>query len=285
IWQEGQKGKGSGTIDENKSELNRRMPFQHAAVSKLIYAFWLNGPTRAEVKVRQEKFSSVPDNLVALVCNALEAAIKDHLHASANNALNLQFLNKIYAPKWDDLMTLLEEIHNLSPAGYASMKSLIWARVRQVLGRVAKIKEDEKVRGLDEEGALSNPKNDIPFDDLAVDEVQVEDDVDTEGEHDELESHKEGPSGAVKSGAAVGDQGKEGTRESPVEVEGQEPMSTMTPASSSQGTTAQAIDLGDLAGSPKSASANKELVGNGMVSQVIEGAASSNNPGDKEGTL
>lgn len=74
----------------------------------------------------------------------------------------------------------------------------------------AKIKEDEKVRGLDEEGTLSNPKNDIPFDDLAVDEVQVEDEVDTEGEHDELESHKDGPSGAVKSGAAVGDQGKEG---------------------------------------------------------------------------
>ncbi|EPS96703.1 hypothetical protein FOMPIDRAFT_1053066 [Fomitopsis schrenkii] len=200
VWQEGQKGKGSGTIDENKSKLNRCMPFQHAAVLKLIYMFWLNGPMRAEVEVRQEKFSGVPDNLVALVCNALEAAIKDHLQASANNALDLQFSNKIYTPKWDDLMTLLEEIHNLSLAGYASMKSLIWAQ----------IKEDEKVRRLDEEGPLSNPKNNIPFDDLAVDEVQVEDDVDTEGEHNKLESHKEGPSGAVKPGAAVGDQGKEG---------------------------------------------------------------------------
>lgn len=55
-------------------------------------------------------------------------------------------------------------------------------------------------------------------------------------------------------------------------------------ASSSQGAAAQAIDLGDLAGSPKSASANKELVGDDMA-EVIEGAASSNNPGDEEGTL
>ena len=94
------------------------MPFQHPAISKLIYAFWFSGQTQAEVNARREKFSVVPDNLIALVYNAvspswsgsvgvysllhhkqLEAALKDHLQASAGNALDLQFSNKIYAPK------------------------------------------------------------------------------------------------------------------------------------------------------------------------------------------
>ena len=80
--------------------------------------FWFSGQTQAEVNARREKFSVVPDNLIALVCNAvslllsglvgvysllhhkqLEAALKDHLQASADNVLDLQFLNKIYAPK------------------------------------------------------------------------------------------------------------------------------------------------------------------------------------------
>ena len=73
---------------------------------------------QAEVNARREKFSVVPDNLIALVCNAvspswsgsvgvysllhhkqLEAALKDHLQASTGNVLDLQFSNKIYAPK------------------------------------------------------------------------------------------------------------------------------------------------------------------------------------------
>ena len=94
------------------------MPFQHPTISKLIYAFWFRGQTQAEVNARREKFSIVPDNLITLVCNVvslswsgsvgvysllhpkqLEAALKDHLQASAGNALDLQFSNKIYAPK------------------------------------------------------------------------------------------------------------------------------------------------------------------------------------------
>ena len=96
------------------------MPFQHPGVSKLIYAFWFSGSSGgyAELRAPRDKFSAMPDNLIALVCNAvspswsgsvgvysllhhkqLEAALKDHLQASAGNALDLQFSNKIYAPK------------------------------------------------------------------------------------------------------------------------------------------------------------------------------------------
>ncbi|KAI0727093.1 hypothetical protein C8Q72DRAFT_796127 [Fomitopsis betulina] len=188
VWVDGQRGNKSSYVDSaeastemSESKLNTRMPFQHPAISKLIYAFWFSGQTQAEVNARREKFSVVPDNLIALVCNALEAALKDHLQASAGNALDLQFSNKIYAPKWDDLMTLLEGIQSLSPAGYQSMKTVIWGRIN------AKLKEDEKVHGLEEESSPGRPTNRIPFHDLATNEVDV-DDLNLDG--GELARHK-----------------------------------------------------------------------------------------------
>ncbi|KAI0733242.1 hypothetical protein C8Q72DRAFT_935146 [Fomitopsis betulina] len=188
VWVDGQRGNKRSYVDSaeastemSESKLNTRMPFQHPAISKLIYAFWFSGQTQAEVNARREKFSVVPDNLIALVCNALEAALKDHLQASAGNALDLQFSNKIYAPKWDDLMTLFEGIQSLSPAGYQSMKTVIWGRIN------AKLKEDEKVHGLEEESSPGRPTNRIPFHDLATNEVDV-DDLNLDG--GELARHK-----------------------------------------------------------------------------------------------
>ncbi|KAI0727565.1 hypothetical protein C8Q72DRAFT_886425 [Fomitopsis betulina] len=188
VWVDGQRGNKSSYVDSaeastemSESKLNTRMPFQHPAISKLIYAFWFSGQTQAEVNTRREKFSVVPDNLIALVCNALEAALKDHLQASAGNALDLQFSNKIYAPKWDDLMMLLEGIQSLSPVGYQSMKTVIWGRIN------AKLKEDEKVHGLEEESSPGRPTNHIPFHDLATNEVDV-DDLNLDGS--ELARHK-----------------------------------------------------------------------------------------------
>ena len=32
--------------------------------------------------------------------------------------------------RWDELMTLLEGIKTLSPAGYQSMKTVIWGRIK-----------------------------------------------------------------------------------------------------------------------------------------------------------
>ncbi|KAI0726200.1 hypothetical protein C8Q72DRAFT_887945 [Fomitopsis betulina] len=188
VWVDGQRGNKSSYVDSaeastemSESKLNTRMPFQHPAISKLIYAFWFSGQMQAEVNARREKFSVVPDNLIALVCNALEAALKDHLQASAGNVLDLQFSNKIYAPKWDDLMTLLEGIQSLSPAGYQSMKTVIWGRIN------AKLKEDEKVHSLEEESSPGRPTNRIPFHDLATNEVDV-DDLNLDG--GELARHK-----------------------------------------------------------------------------------------------
>lgn len=54
-----------------------------------------------------------------------------------------------------------------------------------------RIKEDEKVRGVDQLSGLSNPTLDIPFHDLAVDEVPAED-HESEPEVDELEVREPG---------------------------------------------------------------------------------------------
>ncbi|KAH9924486.1 uncharacterized protein B0H18DRAFT_955404 [Fomitopsis serialis] len=164
-------------LDEKRSVLNLRKPFQHPAVSKLIYTFWFAGAGHSELRAPRGKFSQVPDNLIALVCNTLEAALKDNLEA--NNALDQQFSNKIYAPKWDDHMRLLNEISTLNADGYRSIKDRIWSRVRQVTTLQvpkailttrcsSKIKEDENVIGGTGEDDDDAPQNLIPFDDLAV---------------------------------------------------------------------------------------------------------------------
>ena len=51
----------------------------------------------------------------------------------------------------------------------------------------SKLKEDEKVHGLEEEGSLGRPTNRIPFHDLATNEVDV-DDLNLDG--GELPRHK-----------------------------------------------------------------------------------------------
>ncbi|KAI0717489.1 hypothetical protein C8Q72DRAFT_798935 [Fomitopsis betulina] len=78
-------------------------------------------------------------------------------------------------------MTLLEGIQSLSPAGYQSMKTVIWGRIN------AKLKEDEKVHGLEEESSPGRPTNRIPFHDLTTNEVDV-DDLNLDG--GELARHK-----------------------------------------------------------------------------------------------
>ncbi|TFY53949.1 hypothetical protein EVJ58_g9150 [Rhodofomes roseus] len=164
VWTDGQKSKGGSQVNEQKSKLANTKLLQHPAIAKLIYAFWFS-LSHKEVRDWREKFSSVPDNLIALVCNALEAAIKDHLQTSASNALDLQFSNKIYAPKWNDHMTILEEMCKVHPEVYQHMKSGIWTRVN------LKIKEDDKG---------------FNWDDISADDVE-----EMEREEDKMESEDE----------------------------------------------------------------------------------------------
>ncbi|KAH9830978.1 uncharacterized protein C8Q71DRAFT_316548 [Rhodofomes roseus] len=74
VWTDGQKSKGGSQVNEQKSKLANTKLFQHPAIAKLIYAFWFS-LSHKEVRDRREKFSSVPDNLIALVCNAVSTGI------------------------------------------------------------------------------------------------------------------------------------------------------------------------------------------------------------------
>ncbi|KAH9834243.1 uncharacterized protein C8Q71DRAFT_859900 [Rhodofomes roseus] len=179
------KSKGGSRVDEQKSKLANTKLFQHPAIAKLIYAFWFS-LSHKEVRDQRKKFSSVPDNLIALVCNVLEAAIKDHLQTSASNALDLQFSNKIYAPKgllrWNDHMTILEEMRKVRPEVYQRMKSGIWTRVN------LKIKEDDKVRGRADEESLPSQPQGFNWDDISADDIE---EMEREGEEDKVESEDE----------------------------------------------------------------------------------------------
>ena len=87
-------------------------PFQHDAISHLVHAYWFK-QRNTEVKVPEERFSTVPDNLIALTCNAvclpnlllrgsmltkskLEAALRDYIRSDTD--VN-HFSNATYAPK------------------------------------------------------------------------------------------------------------------------------------------------------------------------------------------
>ncbi|KZT63072.1 hypothetical protein DAEQUDRAFT_742135 [Daedalea quercina L-15889] len=139
IWVEGKRGRGSSHINEEKSQVNRHMPFQHVAMLELIYMFWFNRPSRAALPGEVHEFYGI------------HAAIKDHLQSGANNALNLQFSNKLLT--------------------YLSMKSLIWAHIRS---RRTKRSSDLTMR--------VPLENDVPFNDLTMDEVNDDQGVEAVGD-------------------------------------------------------------------------------------------------------
>lgn len=49
-------------------------PFRNECIPELIYQYWgLQGRERSSIKAALEEFSKVPDNLIALTCNAVSS--------------------------------------------------------------------------------------------------------------------------------------------------------------------------------------------------------------------
>ncbi|KAI0719011.1 hypothetical protein C8Q72DRAFT_891055 [Fomitopsis betulina] len=160
-------------LDEKNCSVDLRKPFQHPAIWQLVHSYWFSGSGNSELKAPQERFSKVPNNLIALVCNALEAALRDVVHPDT------QFSNKIYAPKYDDHMALLEEIEHTSPDAHAGIKKKIWDKVS------AKLTAEQNTIGVDRLGLIEGAPQGIPFDNLVV--VDDDDDDESDKEVDELE--------------------------------------------------------------------------------------------------
>ncbi|KAI0727398.1 hypothetical protein C8Q72DRAFT_886582 [Fomitopsis betulina] len=160
-------------LDKKNCSVDLRKPFQHPAIWQLVHSYWFSGSGNSELKVPQECFSKVPNNLIALVCNVLEAALRDVVHP------DMQFLNKIYALKWDDHMALLEEIEHTSPDAHTGIKKKIWDKVS------AKLTAEQNTIGIDHLGLMEGAPQGIPFDNLVVDDD--DDDEQSDKEVDELE--------------------------------------------------------------------------------------------------
>ncbi|KAI0720853.1 hypothetical protein C8Q72DRAFT_798352 [Fomitopsis betulina] len=157
-------------LDEKNCLVDLRKPFQHPAIWQLVHSYWFSRSGNSKLKAPQERFSKVPNNLIALVCNALEAALRDVVHP------DMQFSNKICALKWDDHMALLEKIEHTSPDAHAGIKKKIWDKVS------AKLTTEQNTISVDRLGLMEGAPQGIPFDNLVVD-----DDEESDKEVDELE--------------------------------------------------------------------------------------------------
>ncbi|KAH9910257.1 uncharacterized protein B0H18DRAFT_1130467 [Fomitopsis serialis] len=106
-----------------KSHVKAEVPFRHPAIAEIIAQQWFVGHAKATTPT--EEFSEVPDNLIALVCNSIELGLRE---VAANAAVS--FSNKLFAPKWDDLMSILEAMEQNAPDYYAATKRLLWEGIK-----------------------------------------------------------------------------------------------------------------------------------------------------------
>ncbi|KAH9936211.1 uncharacterized protein B0H18DRAFT_1113639 [Fomitopsis serialis] len=108
-------------LDKEKCSVKSELLFRHPAISEIIVQQWFQGHATG---VPVDRFSAVPDNLIALVCNSIDAALSEIAFGN-----QVAFTNRAFAPKWDDLMSILEATQKNAPDYYADMKKQLWARI------------------------------------------------------------------------------------------------------------------------------------------------------------
>ncbi|KAH9912549.1 uncharacterized protein B0H18DRAFT_960975, partial [Fomitopsis serialis] len=133
-------------ISKEKSHVKADTPFRHPAIAEIIAQQWFMGHAKATTPT--EEFSKVPDNLIALVCNSIELGLRE---VATNTAVS--FSNKVFAPKWDDLMSILEAMEHNAPDYYKVTKRQLWEsiRARAESGGDIKTKDSD-----DEDGTFVN---------------------------------------------------------------------------------------------------------------------------------
>ncbi|KAH9915373.1 uncharacterized protein B0H18DRAFT_1124959 [Fomitopsis serialis] len=112
-------------LDVKATTFNQDEPFRHGAIAELVYQHWaLGARPDANLHAAMDEFRKVPDNLIAVVCNAIESALTDVV----TNGQNF-FTNKLFAAKWDGLMAILSTLKEEAPEHYKETKSIIWAQI------------------------------------------------------------------------------------------------------------------------------------------------------------
>ncbi|KAH9911636.1 Sec63 Brl domain-containing protein [Fomitopsis serialis] len=112
-------------LNVKESRFNEDEPFRHPAISELIFQHWaLGARADANLHAAMDRFSQVPDNLIALVCNAIENALLEIMNHGSNF-----FTNKLFAVKWDGLIAILETLQEELPEYYDQTKKELWGHI------------------------------------------------------------------------------------------------------------------------------------------------------------
>ncbi|KAI0714358.1 hypothetical protein C8Q72DRAFT_197230 [Fomitopsis betulina] len=143
-------------MDIKASTLNRKRPFQHAAIYTLIARYWFSNPREALMKSTknvEERFLSMPDNLIVFVCNAIESALAD-IATGVH-----QFTNKVYAPKWVNLMDLLKVMKARAPEVHVALKMFLGDSVRKTVAAQQAVKDSKSEEDGNKDGYFMSWKD------------------------------------------------------------------------------------------------------------------------------
>ncbi|EPS92949.1 hypothetical protein FOMPIDRAFT_1056414 [Fomitopsis schrenkii] len=106
-------------VDTKVSTVNRKRPFQHPVIYTLITQYWFSEQRDGVTKSSRSKILEMPDNLIAFVCNTIETSLAD-IATGVH-----QFTNKVYAPKWVNLMGLLQLMQTQAPTAHSDLKQYL----------------------------------------------------------------------------------------------------------------------------------------------------------------
>ncbi|KAH9917984.1 uncharacterized protein B0H18DRAFT_1123262 [Fomitopsis serialis] len=101
-------------------------PFRNECIPELVYQYYgLAGRGDANINAALDEFSKVPFNLIALACNAIEAAL---MEVVAHNQ-SIFFSSKLFVGKWDGTMAILETLEERAGEYLKETQELIWKHI------------------------------------------------------------------------------------------------------------------------------------------------------------
>ncbi|KAI0736271.1 hypothetical protein C8Q72DRAFT_791416 [Fomitopsis betulina] len=101
----------------------------------------------------EERFLSMPDNLIVFVCNVIESALAD-IATGVH-----QFTNKVYAPKWVNLMDLLKVMKARAPEVHVALKMFLGDSVRKTVAAQQAVKDSKSEEDGNEDGDFMSWKD------------------------------------------------------------------------------------------------------------------------------
>ncbi|KAH9916354.1 uncharacterized protein B0H18DRAFT_1124259 [Fomitopsis serialis] len=125
-------------VDMKASVVNRKKPFQHKVLSDVIVQHWFHGHRDTASVAVYDRFSEVPNNLIALVCNAIEAALVDIATGTHH------FSNKLYAAKWINIMGILDQFESNASEAYQALKEMMWTNVSALIDEQQVLRSKDK---------------------------------------------------------------------------------------------------------------------------------------------